>query len=69
MTYASRALAPLALLAVAATTARAQSLPPTGFEIGAPFPAIAFPALEDGQPYSLADFKGRKTILHIWASW
>ena len=69
MTNTSRTLAPLALLAVTTTAAHAQGLPPSGFEVGEPFPAIAFPSLDDGQPYSLADFQGRKTILHIWASW
>ncbi len=44
-------------------------LPATGFEVGQPFPAIAFPALEDGRPASLADFRGKKLLLHVFASW
>ena len=49
---------------------RAQfSLPPTGFEAGQPFPHLVLPALEDGQPTSLARFRGKKIILHIFASW
>ena len=44
-------------------------LPSTGFEVGQPFPAIAFPALEDGRPASLADFRGKKLLLHVFASW
>ena len=39
------------------------------FEIGQPFPTLAFPALEDGAPRSIADFKGKKVILHVFASW
>lgn len=44
-------------------------LPSTGFEVGQPFPAIALPALEDGRPASMADFKGKKLLLHVFASW
>jgi hypothetical protein len=40
-----------------------------GFEVGAPFPSIALPALEDGRPRSIADFRGKKVILHVFASW
>ena len=40
-----------------------------GFEVGRPFPAISFPALEDGRPRSIADFRGERVILHIFASW
>lgn len=59
---------PLSLLGVA--TAGAQSrLPASGFEVGAPFPPVAFPSLEDGRPMSLADFRGQKVILHVFASW
>lgn len=59
---------PLSLLAVA--TAGAQNrLPDSGFEVGSPFPSVAFPSLEDGHPMSLADFRGQKVILHVFASW
>ena len=44
-------------------------LPATGFEVGQPFPAVALPALEDGRPASLADFRGKKLLLHVFASW
>ena len=49
--------------------ASAQALPPTGFEVGEPFPTLALPALEDGRPRSVADFRGEKIILHVFASW
>ena len=38
-------------------------------EIGQPFPKILLPSLEDGSPGSVADFLGKKLVLHIWASW
>ncbi len=42
---------------------------PAGLQVGQPFPHLTLPALEDGQPLSLTDFRGEKVILHIWASW
>jgi peroxiredoxin len=41
----------------------------TGFEVGNVFPDIVLPALKNGRPLSLAKFRGRKVILHIFASW
>jgi hypothetical protein len=38
-------------------------------EKGKPFPPIVLPALEDGSPRSLADFRGERILLHIFASW
>lgn len=43
--------------------------PPTGFEVGQPFPVLTLPSLEDGQPRSLAEFRGHEVILHVFASW
>ena len=53
---------------IAGTAARAQ-LPSSGFEVGQPFPDLVLPSAEDGRPMSLADFRGQKLILHIFASW
>ncbi len=39
------------------------------FKIGQAFPNVMLPSLENGRPGSIADFRGQKTILHIWASW
>jgi hypothetical protein len=39
------------------------------FEMGQAFPLLRLPSLEDGSPLSVADFRGQKLILHIWASW
>lgn len=55
----------LALLLVASIGTAA----PSGLQVGQPFPHLTLPALEDGQPLSLTDFRGEKVILHIWASW
>ena len=38
-------------------------------EVGKPFPNLILPALHDGSPSSLADFRGKKTLLHVFASW
>lgn len=40
-----------------------------GFQVGQPFPEIAFPSLGDDRPMSLADFRGKKLLLHVFASW
>jgi hypothetical protein len=38
-------------------------------EAGQPFPEIVLPALDDGRPMSIADFRGQKVVLHVFASW
>ncbi len=49
---------------------RAQSsLQSNGFQVGEPFPDIILPTLEDGSPGSIAQFRGQKILLHIFASW
>ena len=37
--------------------------------VGQPFPHIALPLLDDGRPVSVSDFRGRKLVLHVFASW
>ena len=54
--------------AMAATPSDAQGQD-TGFEVGQPFPTLSFPTLEDGRPSSIADFRGQRIILHVFASW
>ena len=39
------------------------------FQVGQPFPDLTLPALEDGRPASIRDYRGRKVILHVFASW
>ncbi len=36
---------------------------------GQMFPTMIFPSLEGSRPGSVADFRGKKLILHIFASW
>ncbi len=36
---------------------------------GQPFPALVLPSLDSGEPLSVADFRGRKIALHVFASW
>jgi hypothetical protein len=38
-------------------------------EIGLPFPDEKFPALADGRPTSLAQFRGKRILLLVFASW
>ena len=57
-----------AALLPSAGTAQSPELP-YGFHVGEPFPTLAFPALDDGEPTSIADFRGQRLILHVFASW
>jgi len=56
------------LIATPAAAPAQQGLPPIPFAVGEPFPDIALPGV-DGEPASIADFRGHKLILHIFASW
>jgi len=38
-------------------------------EVGKPFPHLTLPSLEDGSPSSIVQFRGKKTLLHVFASW
>jgi hypothetical protein len=38
-------------------------------EVGQPVPDIVLPSLQDGRPASLAQFRGKKVLLHVFASW
>ena len=51
---------------VVATVSPVWSAP---FAEGQPFPDLLLPGLEDGRPTSLADFRGQKIVLHVFASW
>ena len=48
---------------------RAQSSDSAEFREGQMFPTIVFPYFDNGRPGSVADFRGKKLILHIFASW
>lgn len=70
MSHRALTVAAAAMAAALATphTARAQ-MPDHPFQPGTPFPTLSLPSLEDGRPASIADFRGRKVILHVFASW
>lgn len=42
---------------------------PFGFNPGEPFPTVALPSATDGRMISAADYRGRKLIVNIFASW
>jgi hypothetical protein len=48
--------------------ARHAPLPP-GFNVGEAFPVLALPSAVDGRPVSVAEFRGKKLIVNIFASW
>lgn len=37
--------------------------------VGERFPALVLPSLADGSPLSVEQFRGRKVLLHQFASW
>ncbi len=60
----------LAALGVTITYSRRPS--PTmeiGTKVGQAYPNTIFPSLEDGRPVALSEFRGKKIILHHFASW
>ncbi len=44
-------------------------LSPTGFVTGEPFPDISFPTGGNARRLSIDQYRGRKVILHVFASW
>ena len=68
----TRVVTVLCLLAVAVSTAgevTAVQRLDSPFAVGDRFPDLAFPSLVDGAPARLSDFRGRKVMLHVFASW
>ena len=63
-----RTLRWLAGAALALAVTPASSMPPP-FPVGRPFPTILLPSIADGSPSSITDFRGKKLVLHIFASW
>jgi len=60
---------PGCLIAALMGSAAFSSISPAPFEIDKPFPALVLPALNGEGASSLAQFRGRKTVLHVFASW
>ncbi len=47
-----------------------QRYPPIAhLRAGNPFPALTLPDCADGRPTSLADFRGKRVLLQLFASW
>lgn len=42
---------------------------PQGFNVGEAFPTLALPSVANGRPVSLAEYRGKKVIINIFASW
>ncbi len=70
-------LVALALLSSVAAAQPAKQKPiwarnnplPHGLNVGEAFPTLALPSADDGHLVSAADFRGRKLIVNIFASW
>ena len=62
---------PLVSILIILLMAKVTSTKPesAGFEAGQAFPNLVLPSLEDGGHVSLAQFRGQKLILQIFASW
>lgn len=43
--------------------------PAIPFAVGQPFPDLLLPDAVDGRPRAIADFRGRKIVAHVFASW
>ena len=52
-----------------AESVRAQRTDSAEFYEGQVFPTMILPSLDGGRASSVADFRGKKLILHIFASW
>jgi hypothetical protein len=57
------------MLGLLGTSLGAWGQVPPAIRVGEPFPDLVLPRLEDGRPASLADFRGTKLVLHVFASW
>ncbi len=65
MTRVTRATALAATLLLTPAAALASPI----FEVGQPFPDLTLPSLHDGRPLRVADFRGQRVILQVFASW
>ena len=50
-------------------TSAVRATPRHPFVAGDPFPSLSLPDLKNGRPVSLSEFRGRKLVLHVFASW
>ncbi len=59
----------VALVAVSWGLSATLAAASAGLQEGEAFPTLNLPSLEAGEPLSIADFRGRKIALHVFASW
>ena len=61
----------VALIAIVSTVMLSQPNSFAGFDLspGNPFPVIPMPSATGGELKSVADFRGEKVMLQIFASW
>ena len=57
------------LLALVVAFSSGGRLAAQAIEVGEPFPLVHLPRLDGGQPGSVADYRGKKLVLHVFASW
>jgi hypothetical protein len=59
----------LAAVLLAASQMAAPQEPSARFKVGEPFPDLVLPSAGNGRPTSIAQYRGKKVLLHIFASW
>lgn len=57
------------LFLTVARAGQASDVPIQGLKEGQVFPRLVLPSLAGGEPLSILDFRGSKTVLHVFASW
>jgi len=61
-------LALLSLLTLS-TMSHMPILAASALRVNEPFPDLTLPSLDGGKPLSISDFRGKKVVLHVFASW
>jgi len=64
--FPRRSLPAVLLVAALPLPSGAEDVP---VRVGQAFPALVLPALADGSPLAIERFRGRKVLLHQFASW
>ena len=59
----------VALTCLAGPVSPVANAQPAPFELDRPFPDVVLPALGGAEPMSIADFRGQKVVLQVFAAW
>ncbi len=59
----------IGLIAAGPAPSNASTTTTDPFAVGQPVPDLVLPSADDGRPRSLAEFRGKKYVLHVFASW